>query len=597
MSKDEVKVEDQNVDSDVVETNDSVKSVSSKKSNNKSRKSGTSKPRMRKLNSNRKTSMLGSSPSNMNFRNYCGQPIAQLANNLAYTNNGFFLHKSDNPVNLSYSITYVRDDLWNQATVWSKQFLQHGNVRYMHLLGRDERFWEGKLIKLYIYSYFKMIVLGGNYQILNEGVSDSYMFTGHRIIYHILRTRRFGFEYEPGVYVNYNLDISKHLIDSIKGKLLDDFPFLNRCLVEDEGIGLNVIDRTLENLFSSIMDDSVYPQKVSISSLSENDPQISSVFKSDSIPLGNSFIRSDNSGYYCLIGSLQNVTDKSISISRACFITSSDQDTTRYYFNVPYNRRTIFAKHDASAITGINIRYEPKIPYNKGIVSQPVSFLDNSDLSPNQSDDTKKDTIMVNDQIKSETSNMQRIFLKQEGTAFKDRLQRKETQVDFNNAFEMFNKLNIKINGKLGPNDDTLPFDLNSKVDILSLIELPTLFDLLAYIQRYGARFYMDQYKFINDGIKTIDDKVTIKFVDCARGALIPVKDVFDIMTVAWFSRNCNKLFDFNNLQSWLSSKLGKVEGISKYEINKKYVITLYGNLYLSGASFLPPGSVDKGKF
>jgi hypothetical protein len=107
-----------------------------------------------------------------------------------------------------------------------------------------------------------MILLGGNYQIVKERFSDSYMFTGHRVMYEILRTRRFGYEYDPGVYVYYNLDISRFQIEAIKSKILLDYPFLNSCFIEDDGIGVNVISREYENLFESIMDHSVYHKRL-----------------------------------------------------------------------------------------------------------------------------------------------------------------------------------------------------------------------------------------------------------------------------------------------------------------------------------------------
>jgi hypothetical protein len=87
-------------------------------------------------NSNHKSNIMGISPKLMNFRNYCGPIIAQLASDVSYALYGFTLTKSDIPVQLNYTITYNRDSLWWQASVFSDQFLQQGNIRYVHLLGR-----------------------------------------------------------------------------------------------------------------------------------------------------------------------------------------------------------------------------------------------------------------------------------------------------------------------------------------------------------------------------------------------------------------------------------------------------------------------------
>jgi len=534
----------------------------------------------------------GYKPNYLKFKNHCGQIIAQLASNVAFATYGFLLTKSDNPVELNFSISYDRDELWNQASVFADQFLQHGNVRFVYLLGRDNNLWRPKLIQAYVYSHFKMIVLGGNYQIVNERFTDSYMFNGHRLIYEILRTRRFGYEYNPGIYVYYNLDITKFQIDSIKEKMIEDYPFLESTLIEDEGVGTNVISSEFENLLSSMLDHTVYPQKVCISSLNERENHIFSQLKADSIPLGNSFISTDNSGFYYLTSSLQNVTDKSISLQRACFITCKDQDTISKYHFIKYNRKSIFSKYNASAVTGINIRYEPRDSYNKGFVSKPVGYFGITDPSPDQNKDTK--TKAVNNVSIIEQDDITKIISQDSEDNIIDQSQDKETQIDFNPTIEFLRKLNLDVTGKLSPNMNVLPFDLSSKVDILNQMSPMTLIQLLGVVLKDGARFYMNNYRFTENGIKTIDDSVSITFDDSVKGSLIPIKDVFDILTVAWFSKHANKLFDFKNLQTWLSNK---TEHNIRYVISKKYIITVYGDLHLSGVDRVPPEIVDRSKF
>jgi hypothetical protein len=112
-----------------------------------------------------------------------------------------------------------------------------------------------------------MIVLGGNYQVVNERFGDTHMFIGHRIMYEILRTRKFGYEYDPGVYVYYNLDVSRFRFDTIKEQMINDYPFLKHCIVDEPGLGVNVISSEYENLFSSIKDHNIYTQGVNVVSL------------------------------------------------------------------------------------------------------------------------------------------------------------------------------------------------------------------------------------------------------------------------------------------------------------------------------------------
>jgi hypothetical protein len=436
-----------------------------------------------------------------------------------------------------------------------------------------------------------MILLGGNYQIVKERFSDSYMFTGHRVMYEILRTRRFGYEYDPGVYVYYNLDISRFQIEAIKSKILLDYPFLNSCFIEDDGIGVNVISREYENLFESIMDHSVYPQKVRVSSLSEIDTTISSELRSDSIPLGNSFVSSDGSGFYYLFNSLQNVTDKSISLPRACFVTCIDSTTSSKYYYIPYNRKSIFSKHDASSVTGIDIRYEPDIPYNKELVKQPNYTFGGEDPGPDQNEQVQG---VMGDIPIPESDKISDILSENSEINLYDSRNKEETQVDFNPTLELFNRIGLKVEGALSPNINVLPFDLSSDVDILKKISPVTLIQLMNVILKEGARFYMDNYKFNTNSIGTIDNKVSIHFHDSMNGALIPIKDVFDILTVAWFSKNSGRLFNLDDLKNWLSTK---IETNIRYEINKKYVITVYGDLHLSGVNRVPPNTIDKGKF
>jgi hypothetical protein len=588
----EVKVEESDNINDPVDMSTPKSQGNKGRRKSKPRKSsGGPTKRSGNFNSNQKSNTMGITPNTMNFKNYCGPIVAQLESNLSYATNGFLLTKSDIPTTLSFSITYDRDELYNQAQVWADQFLQQGNVRFVYLLGRDERQWRTKLIQLYIYSHFKMVILGGNYQVVKERFTDSYMFTGHRIVYEILRTRRFGYEYDPGVYVYYFLDISRIQIDTIKVRMINDFPYLKYTLIEEPGIGTNVISREFENMFSSIKDHTVYPQKVCISSLTEDDSYISSELKSDSIILGNSFLKSDNSGFYYLVSSLQNVTDKSISLSRACFITSTDQNTISKYQFVKYNRSSIFAKHNASAVTGIYIRYEPRDSYNKALFEKPVSYFGIPDPSPDRRKGTESKPINVSVDDKDTISE---IISQNSETDIIDQSQTKETQIDFNPTVEFLKNLNLEISGELSPNINILPFDLSSKVDIVNQISPTTLIQLLGVVLKEGARFYMNNYKFTDNGIKTIDDSVSIKFDDSVKGFLIPIKDVFDILTVAWFSKNSGSLFDLKNLQAWLSTK---VENKIRYEINKNYVITVYGDLHLSGVERVPPKVVDKGKF
>lgn len=581
-----------------VDDSDNPKSTSSNRSTrrrarsrSKSRVSNGQSVNYRDNNSNNQINNAGLISNVMNFKNNCGQIVAQLESNLTYARNGFHLTKSDNPVQLSFTIMYNRDDLWNQATVWAEQFLQMGNIRYVHLLGRDERKWRDQLIQMYIFSFSKSLILAGDYQIVREQFNDSHMFTGHRILYEIIRTRKFSFEYEPGVFVHINLDTTKFQLDSIKQSLLTDFPFLKTCLTQDSGIGLNFTSSKFENLFSSIKNHALYPQKVAISSLTEEDPYVISQFKADSLPLGNSFLKSDNSGFYYLTSSLQNVTDKSISLQRACFITSVDSNTISKYNFIEYNRKTIFAKHDASAVTGIDIKYEPNAPYDPDRVKIPVGYYGNPDSSPGQTKDTEGIPVKV---PISETDKIKEILTENEETGVAGQSDSKETQIDFNATYELFKRLNLRVKGVLSQSTNILPFDLSSKVDIVRQISSVTFIQLMSEVLKNGARFYMNNYEFTDSGIKLIDGSVSIRFDDSVQGALIPIKDVFDILTAAWFSKNAGKSLDLENFQSWLNKK--STTNI-RYEVNKKYIITVYGDLHLSGTERVPPRNVDKGKF
>jgi hypothetical protein len=373
-------------------------------------------------------------------------------------------------------------------------------------------------------------------------------------------------------------------MDNIKLSLLKDFPFLNECLIEDQGIGLNVLSREYENLFASIRDHNLYPQKVSVSSLSEDDPNVSSQLKADSIPLGNCFVQNNNLGFHYLSSALQDVTDKSISLMRACFITSSDISTIRMYNYVPYNRKTIFAKHDASAVTGIDISYEPRTKYDKGVVSKPPIVPDAPEPGP--------DSVPNPPSVKDGT--IVQILRGEPAFAFPSS-NIEDTQIDFNPTIEFFKRINIKVNNEPIFSGNLIPFDLKLKVNPLKTFNYGTLIQLMGCILRDGARFPMDNYIYTDTGMKTADDTVSIKFDDSVKGALIPIKDIFDILTAAWFSKNGKDLFDFKQLNEWLSTKFTTE---IRYAINKKYVITVYGDLHLSGVDKFPHKTIEpNGKF
>jgi hypothetical protein len=73
-------------------------------------------------NSNQQVNASDITNSVMNYKNYCGRTIAQLESSLSYASYGYTLTKSDIPVQLNFSITYDRDDLWNQANVGLNSF-------------------------------------------------------------------------------------------------------------------------------------------------------------------------------------------------------------------------------------------------------------------------------------------------------------------------------------------------------------------------------------------------------------------------------------------------------------------------------------------
>jgi hypothetical protein len=223
----------------------------------------------------------------------------------------------------------------------------------------------------------------------------------------------------------------------------------------------------------------------------------------------------------------------------------------------------MFAKHDASSVTGILIKYEPKDSYNRDFVMKPVSDFGIPDSSPSQKNDTENIPVSV---PVEEKDSITEVILQDSETNIIDQSKTKETQIDLDQNTKFLNELGLKISGKLSPNINILPFDLSSNVNILNQMTPSTVVQLLGIVLKGGARFYMNNYEYMTDGIKTIDDSVSVRFDDSAKGSLIPIKDVFDIVTVAWFSKNAHRLFDLKALQAWLSTK---VENHIRYEVKK----------------------------
>jgi hypothetical protein len=495
------------------------------------------------------------------LNNICGKVLAQLKTNQFFSETGTEATPSDNPIELNLSLDVNINKLIEQSSCFANDFLSYGDINYVSLLGRNETDWAIKLQKVYIYSYYKSIVLGCSRSIIHEQYGDSRLFVGHAVLYDLIRTRNFNYEYTPGLNVIYNLNITQDKKDYIVKSLCDRFPFLEDCTSLEVGIGTNVLNTEFERILHSISNHNVYSQGCIIVNLTDRETSQREFIMADKLPLGNCMYKeNDYDCFYYSFSALQNVKDYDISWGRACFITCNDTSMLQNYHKIYYNNPKLFSKFDCSSIVGKRIKYNPG---SNGIYSTipttPLPPSVGNEPSPSGKQRTSIDPVSVLDKVSSLVTDDARSLV---------------TDIELEN--EQLEKLSDQLDVKFVRLDstsikDVLPFSIDKNLDITKIFSKELINDLLYVIERSGLRFSYDNFKYDKGLVKTIDDNVSIK-VDQSAKEFVDIIKVLKILTGAWLAKTQNviSINDFLNSVE-ITDKSIKVNIVNNYQI------TVYG--------------------
>lgn len=505
------------------------------------------------------------------FMNLNGNQNAYIKWSEVFSKTGYSATGADDPTIINLDVGFDSLKLYQQGYVFSSQYLQCPDSNNPGILGRSDSSWEDTLIKTYVYSYAKALILGNSNTIIEDRYVNSYLLVGHCLFYDVLRARRFTFSYDLDLQVNYNVRLSHEKYDQIISSLKISFPFLEECLFDEPGIGINFVnvkyEKILESLGTNIGRHSHGFLAYMLKSGNSSHPNF---LHADTIPLGNCFFGKDFDHFY--ICHAPNVcTSFSHSWCRAVFLQCSDENTHRNYMKIePVNYRS-FIKYDAGSIVGSKIKIDPTDGRPDKVIFVSAS------LPTDPSDDGEPSDISFRDSsngfigIKDRSGNKIPEPKSPQGEDIK-------SLADY--IFDYSDKLNLRVRFPSGNMKNKLPFDIDKQLDLEKLVSDETLRWLIRFgtSRDKGIRFGMHNFKITNGGIETIDGKIKLIIENASKTPGIYFDDLISIVSMGWLAKTQN-LCTFDDYSRYLS-------GFSfKYTLNQNFSITIHPG----GTLIMPP--------
>lgn len=292
--------------------------------NNNNLKAGTRNSAIHARNSKSKqNSNSFLKPSVNNFQNYTPLNLSSSLVSKKIVNRNLLLNparfSSQENIDLRFVVKPINSQLDKQALTWASK-IDTSLVDKYRLFGR-ERFQGDYLLKLqqiYIYSYYKCLLLGVNEYRIDQTSDSDHCLVGHAMLYQMLYKRTYSFEIN-GVFVNYFLDISEDDLNFILSEA-KKYDYISSSIV-NYGNRFNIsnttIERYIEGLRFAISDVNLDVLFVRLS----DQTKLYDFTSSPNLPLANSFWSSDQSKWHYCYDEFSQINGNTLLFGRANFIT------------------------------------------------------------------------------------------------------------------------------------------------------------------------------------------------------------------------------------------------------------------------------------
>lgn len=274
----------------------------------------------------------------------------KILNNNLLTNPARF--SSQENVDLKFTVKPINSHLEKQSLIWASK-LDVSDIDKYRIFGR-ERFngeYLSKLQQIYVYSYYKCLLLGVyEYRIDQTSDSDNCL-VGHAMLYQMLYKRSYSIELN-GVFVNYILDVSKEEVDFILSEA-KKHSFLNEAIsIYDNRFSIcnTSIERYIETLRLSIEISDLDVLFVRLSDYTK----LCNYTSSAVLPLANSFFSNNQEKWYYCYHEFSQINGNTLLFGKSNFITIKKLDPTviAYFENTAVSvSQDIIIKYEVSCVS------------------------------------------------------------------------------------------------------------------------------------------------------------------------------------------------------------------------------------------------------
>lgn len=278
---------------------------------------------------------------------------------------------SQENVDLKFTVKPINDLLNIQAITWASKIDTNHSIEKYKIFGNEK--FQGeyleKLQQIYIYSYYKCLLLGSNEYRIDQTSDSDHCLVGHCMLYQMIYKRNYSFEIN-GVFVNYMIYISdEDKINIIKSA--KDYPYISSSIMSFSNrfnILNTTIERYIENLRFAISGSDLDVLFVRLSDATK----LHSYTSSANLPLANSFWSADQKSWFYCYNEFSQINGNTLLFGKANFITNNGINQSvlsNFEFTKFSDDQNIIIKYEVSCVASskyFDCKYnkEQRVPKN-----------------------------------------------------------------------------------------------------------------------------------------------------------------------------------------------------------------------------------------
>lgn len=261
----------------------------------------------------------------------------------------------DNVLVKRFFIKPSKQRLELQADVWAQKHVSMQDLYLKDILSNSRSFeWHRILKETYIYSYFKSVLYAFKDINVSEVPGDSYLVTGHALLYNMLVRTSFSFnsnEINIRYVIGCDDDQLKFIMDMCK-----EYSYLKDYIIDDSRFSFEhyKYDRVLEKLNANRV-----PNGPEVSKMLDVN-RFNTMMSQDNFPLCNSYYRLKDNGkdpeyqFYYAYSEKFNLLGGTTLFGKAVFLYTQDNEYNRYYDLNTRNDEYYLVKYEVTSLAGSN---------------------------------------------------------------------------------------------------------------------------------------------------------------------------------------------------------------------------------------------------